>query len=113
MRASGLTLSQTQSLIRRLQALSARAPSAHKLRVAALAFAGIGYIALMLALAVAAVVGSIWLIVVWQAYAAAKLVVVAAGFAWLVFRAMSLRIDPPAGQPVTREEAPSSSPRSR
>ncbi len=96
-----------KQMVRRLEEYARRDPAGYRLRVAALAALGYAYLVGLAVLAVALAIGIGVLAasnhssgMVW------KLVIVLLGFAWLVARSLWVRIPPPEGIEVTRDQAP-------
>lgn len=102
---SPMTDEQFEFLVARLEQEQARNPLAYRRKVLALAFAGYAYIAAVLLLAVLLLLGSL-AIAVKAAAAGIKLAIVFGAFLWMVVRAMWVKLDPPEGREVTRQEAP-------
>lgn len=100
-----MTDDQFATLVARLEGEQARNPAAYRRKVLALAFAGYAYISAVLLVALVLLLGSLALAAK-AAAAGIKLAIVFGGFLWLVVRAMWVKLDPPEGREVTREEAP-------
>ncbi|MDL1859783.1 hypothetical protein FBR04_01970 [Betaproteobacteria bacterium PRO7] len=100
-----MTDEQFESLVARLEQEQARNPAAYRRKVLALAFAGYAYIGAVLLLALLLLLGSLALAVK-AAAAGIKLAIVFGAFLWMIVRAMWVKLDPPTGREVTRQEAP-------
>lgn len=94
-------------LAERLEHLAATHPRRYRARVALLALAGYGYVFGVLAL-VLALVGAVgWMLVHAKgALLAGKLLLPLGALAWLILRALWVRLERPAGRRVTAEETP-------
>jgi Zn-dependent protease with chaperone function len=94
-----------EKLIARGEALAARNPTGYRWRVFGMAILGYGYLALVIALLVGLVALAVWSVVLLKA-TAIKLLVIAGVPLLLVLRSLWVRIEAPAGLPLTRENAP-------
>ena len=95
-----------ESLIRSLERSAAANPSLYRAKLTAWAALGYGYVATMLALLLAVVVAFGWWTVHGGRVVAAKLGFVVLALVWGVLRSMWVKLDPPAGRAVTRQDAP-------
>lgn len=100
-----MTDEQFDALVTRLEREQARSPAAYRRKVLALAFVGYAYIAAVLAVALFLLLGSLF-IAVKAAAIGIKLAIVFGAFLWMVVRAMWVRLAPPEGREVARQEAP-------
>ncbi len=95
---------QFATLIARLEREQAQDPAKYRRKVLWLAAGGYAYIALVIIGAIALLLGA--LAIGKSHYVAAKMIFVVGAFIFLVVRAMWVRLDPPEGRAVTRQEAP-------
>jgi len=100
------SIAEYQKLIHRLEELAVQAPRRYLLRVTALAALGIGFVVLAFLAALAAVVGTAAILFVSKKLVLLKIVWIPAVFAYLVFKAMWVRIPPPEGRSLARGDAP-------
>src|SRR5262245_30475639 len=103
--AAAMTDSEFEVLVARLDRQAQQNPAAYRLKVILLAFAGYGYMAFVLTVAGGLFMGSLATLPYLKA-AALKLALVFGGFFWLVASAMWVRLEPPQGRRITRNEAP-------
>jgi Zn-dependent protease with chaperone function len=100
-----MTNEEFEALVARLEGEARRAPSAYGLRVWLLAMLGNGYLALVVLLLVALLLGAIASVTVLKGFAV-KLIAVVGVFLWIVLRALWVSIPPPEGREVRRKDAP-------
>lgn len=100
-----MTRQDFEALVARHELQARQNPGAYRRRVALLALFGYGYLAAVLIVLLALLVGTIASIAVLKAMAI-KLALPVGGFAWLVLQAMWVRIQAPRGYEVRRDEAP-------
>lgn len=100
------SIADYHNLVQRLEALAARTPRRYLYQVAALALLGIGFVAAAFLAALAAVVGMAALILVSKKFVLIKIAWIPLVFAYLVLKAMCVRIPPPQGRRLTRREVP-------
>lgn len=100
-----MTDAEFEALVARLDRQAQQNPAAYRLKVMLLAFAGYGYIALVLVVAAGLFFGSLASLL-YLNIAAVMLALVFGGFFWLVADAMRAHLEPPQGRPVNRYEAP-------
>ncbi len=102
-----MTREAYEELVHRLEAAAGQRPAAYKLRVLLLALLGYGYVLGLLALAVVLIVLGILAVIGGGINAAIlKLEIVLLGFAWLLLRALWVRLEPPTGLPLDARTAP-------
>lgn len=93
------------ALVSRLEERSRRDPSGYKLRVLLLALAGYAYLVLMLSILIPLFLGTLASIAFLKILAV-KIAIPIGIFVWLVLKAMWVKIPPPEGRALQREEAP-------
>src|SRR5262249_31792738 len=81
-------------------------PFAYRARVAALAALGIGYVLLALAGTLALLAAAVFAVVASKNVLLLKLAWIPLAFAWLLMRALWVRLAPPAGRVLAPHEAP-------
>lgn len=91
-------------LVRRLEAKARKEPGGYRLRVAALA--ALGYAVIAGALVVALGGLALTLVLVIHHPAAIKLLFLFGPLAWVILRALPVKLEPPAGIELSRSEAP-------
>jgi Zn-dependent protease with chaperone function len=105
-----VTRDEFDALVKRLEEISRRHPRRYIARTVALLALAYGYLGMVLAGSVALIIGTIFMVVVAHNAAVIKLalfiLVAAGGIVWAVLRGLWVRLDPPEGQPVTRDQAP-------
>lgn len=94
-----------EALIARMEALAAGNPAAYRRQVLALAAVGYGYLTLIVLVLLALCIFVVASVVYLKALAVKLLFLVAAPLL-VVLRSMWVKIEPPAGEPVTRRSAP-------
>lgn len=96
------------ALVRRLEQESQASPRRYRLRVALLGLLGYAYIGMVLAVLLAAIAGCIWLMAVVRSGngAVGKVIIALLVLVWTVGRALWVRVEPPVGRRLTREDAP-------
>ena len=94
-----------EALAARLEREAQRNPGLYKLRVIGLALCGYGYLAGILLVLLALLIGSLASLLVLKGLAV-KLIIPIAGFVWLVLKAMWVRISAPQGHELRRKESP-------
>lgn len=102
-----VTHEQFEALARRLEGAARRSPRAYRLRVLALAGLGYAYIGLVLLALLGLLGGLVWL----ASLGRSSHLVVKGGaalgtVAWVIARALWVRIEPPAGIPLKRSASP-------
>ena len=100
------TLAQYRELVTAAEALAAARPRAYRLRVAALAALGIGYVLLMLVATLALVVVALAGVVVSKNPAVLKVAWLPLALAWSIARSLRVPMPPPAGEPLPPGDAP-------
>ena len=100
------TLSDYADRIRSLEGFAQARPAAYRARVAGLAALGIGYVVLAFLAALACAAAAIAAIAVSHSGGLIKLAWLPLTFAWMIGKAMWIRLDPPEGRPVSAREAP-------
>jgi Zn-dependent protease with chaperone function len=96
------------ALVRRLEPQCMTSPRLYKARVMLLALLGYAYIGAILTLLLGALAGSIWAII----YARggngglAQIAIALGALTWVVGKALWVRVEPPKGRVLRREEAP-------
>lgn len=98
---------QYEALVQRLELQAEHSPRVYRAKLGAMALLGYGYIAGVLTLLLVAV-ALLALLAVHRSGAAIalKLGIVLVPLIWAVVRAMAVRLDPPSGKELLREEAP-------
>lgn len=94
-----------EALVSRLDDLATRDREGYRRRVVALAVLGYGYLAVLVVALSLLTLAALASVLAFKALGL-KLALVIGGFLWVVVRSLWVRIDPPAGAPVTRAEAP-------
>ncbi|HLM57257.1 MAG TPA: M48 family metallopeptidase, partial [Pyrinomonadaceae bacterium] len=94
--------------VHRLEDFARREPGRYQFRVALLAALGYAYPLLIIGVILALVGGAVYLMFVGGRFhvAALKVVLLLGGFALFVARSLWVKVEPPDGEEVTREEAP-------
>jgi Zn-dependent protease with chaperone function len=100
------SIAEYQSLIARLEALAVRAPRQYLIRVAALAVLGMGVLVAAFCGALATVIGVAAFLIVSKKFALLKLAWIPLAFAFLILKAMCLRIPSPGGRVLAPHETP-------
>ena len=100
-----MTNEEFTALVGRLEAAAQRDPGAYQSRALMLALAGNAYLAGIVALLLASIVGMVAMIAVLK-FVAVKVAFVLGGFLLVVLRAAWIRLPPPQGIEVTRADAP-------
>jgi len=95
-----------QDLILHCEALATRRPALYRLRVYSLGLLGFAYFALLIVFGVATSVGLILVATVGHLYLLLKFCIVPLAFSGTLLGALRIKIEPPAGVPVTRKTAP-------
>jgi len=92
----------------RLEDYARREPGRYRQRVALLAALGYAYPLLIIGVVLALLGGVFYLMFIRGRFnaGAVKVVIFLGGFAFFVARSMWVKVEPPDGQEVTREEAP-------
>lgn len=80
-------------------------PGGYQRKVVLLGLLGYAYLAALLAVLLALVVGALLSLLVLKALAV-KIVIAVGAFVWMILRALWVRIPEPEGRPITRAEAP-------
>lgn len=93
------------ALVARLETFARDRPDAYRLRVAAMALLGYAYLALMLLVLLALLIGSA-LSVMYLKLAGIKLLMVVGAFVWLVVNALWVKLGEPDGIAIDRRRAP-------
>ncbi|WP_374513495.1 M48 family metallopeptidase [Niveibacterium sp.] len=101
-----MTESEFRTLVAQLERECDIAPGRYRAKVTALAGLGYAYALGMLGLTIGGVFAGIGLIASHHAFIGGKLLLVCGIAAFLVIRALWVRLDPPSGRRVSREEAP-------
>jgi Zn-dependent protease with chaperone function len=98
---------QYEALVQRLEQQAERSPGIYRAKLGAMALLGYGYIAGVLTLLLVAV-ALLALVAVQRSGAmiALKLGIVLVPLIWAVVRAMAVRLEPPSGKELFREDAP-------
>ncbi len=103
-----MTNEKFDEMVKRLEVLAKNAPAKYRFRVALLALLGYAYIALVLAVLLSLFI--ILLSVMWTNgkfnFIVGKLGWILLVLAWIVFRSLWVKLSPPEGIELTREEAP-------
>ena len=96
------------ALVRRLELEAAAAPRRYRARVVLLSLLGYAYIGAVVLVLLALVALCLWLLVTRRSGTAAlgKIAIALLVLAGVVARAMWVRFDPPAGRPLSRDDAP-------
>jgi len=100
-----MTAEEFSSLVTRLEGEARSDPSRYGFRVWLLAMLGNAYLALIVLLLVAILVGAL-VSVMWLKAFAAKLIIGIGAFLWIVLRALWVSVAPPEGIEVRREDTP-------
>jgi Zn-dependent protease with chaperone function len=100
------TIEAYRELIARTERLQATRPLWYQMRVAAIALFGIGYVMLVALLALILGLGMLVLLVSLHAAVLIKIAWIPIALAFVLLKAMWVRIPPPNGRPVKREQAP-------
>ena len=100
------SIGEYHDLILRLERLAAEAPTRYLWRVGLLAVLGIGFVAAAFVAALGLVIGVAALILVSKKFVLIKVAWIPLVFAWMILRAMWVRIPPPEGRSLVRREAP-------
>jgi Zn-dependent protease with chaperone function len=100
------SIAEYHDLILRLERLASEAPTRYLWRVGLLAVLGIGFVACAFVAALGLVIGVAALILVSKKFVLIKVAWIPLVFAWMVLKAMWVRIPPPDGRPLVRREAP-------
>jgi Zn-dependent protease with chaperone function len=100
------SIAEYHDLILRLERLAAEAPTRYLWRVGLLAVLGIGFVAAAFVAALGLVIGVAALILVSKKFVLIKIAWIPLVFAWMILKAMWVRIPPPEGRPLVRREAP-------
>ena len=100
------SIAEYHDLILRLERLAAEAPTRYLWRVGLLAVLGIGFVAAAFVAALGLVIGVAALILVSKKFVLIKIAWIPLVFAWMILKAMWVRIPPPDGRPLVRREAP-------
>ncbi|MCX9157994.1 M48 family metalloprotease [Niveibacterium sp. 24ML] len=101
-----MTETDFRHLVARLERECDIAPERYRFRVKALATLGYAYAVGMLALCVAGVIGGIALVLAHQPFIGGKLALFSIVSTALVVRGLWVRLDPPKGRRIGRDEAP-------
>lgn len=102
-----MTHEHFESLVRRLEADARRAPRVYRLRVLALAMLGYAYVGVVLLVLLALLGGLGWLATQGKGMSLVVKGGAALGYvAWVIGRALWVRIDPPSGIPLKRSASP-------
>lgn len=101
-----LSFDQRVALVTRLTAASKESPKAYRLRVLSWILLGYLLFGAILFVAVALAAGSVGFILVSRMWVLAKFVWIPVVFAWMVVRALFVRLDPPRGRLMKQGEAP-------
>lgn len=105
-----MTRDEFDALVRRLEEISHRHPRLYLARTVALLTLAYGYLGFVLLGSSALVVGTIFFVFMVPNALVIKLAIViviaAGGICWAVMRGLWVRLEPPEGQPVTREQVP-------
>jgi Zn-dependent protease with chaperone function len=100
------SIAEYHSLIQRLEKFAAQSPRRYFYQVAALAFLGIAFLVAALLAALAGVVAMAAVILFSKKFVLIKVAWIPLVFAFLVVKAMWVRIPPPEGRVLARREAP-------
>ncbi|HLB16097.1 MAG TPA: M48 family metalloprotease [Burkholderiales bacterium] len=100
------SIAEYHDLIARLERLAAEAPTRYLWRVGLLALLGIGFIAAAFVVAAGLVIGVVALILISKKFVLIKIAWIPLVFAWMILKAMWVRIPPPEGRLLARGEAP-------
>ena len=100
------SIAEYHDLILRLERLAAEAPTRYLWRVGLLAVLGIGFVAAAFVAALGLVIGVAALILVSKKFVLIKIAWIPLVFAWMILKAMWVRIPPPEGRLLVRREAP-------
>ncbi|HEY0073420.1 MAG TPA: M48 family metalloprotease [Abditibacteriaceae bacterium] len=99
---------QFEALVRKLEVVAQQNPKAYKNKIIALALLGYGYILFVLSLLLASLGALIYFAVRSHhaGYAVGKIGLLLLGLIYVVVRSLWVKIEPPAGLPLTRERVP-------
>lgn len=100
-----MTKDAFEALVQKLEGHARRNPARYRTHVLLLALAGNAYLALMVLLMVALLVGLIASVTVLRAVAV-KLALVVGVFLWMIVKALWVKVPPPDGLEITAEQAP-------
>ncbi len=100
------SIAEYQSLIQRLEGFAARSPRRYLLQVGGLAALGVGFVVAALLAVLAALAGVAAVIFVSKKLVLIKIAWIPLALAYLILRAMWVRIPPPEGRALARREAP-------
>ena len=96
-----------ENFVARVEADAQRRPSLYRLQLGGLAVLGYAYVATILALLLLILAGLGWMVIHGSGAAiAVKLGLVVVPLVWAVLAAMFVRIPPPVGRVITRDDAP-------
>ncbi len=101
-----ITQEEFGTLVARLEGQARRDPGAYRLRVIALALGGYGYFAIVLSFLLALLVLAVALPLYLKAFAALKFTIPLGAFIWLALKALWVRLPPPEGYELRRDDAP-------
>jgi Zn-dependent protease with chaperone function len=100
------SLEAYRELIGRVEALAQSDPLRYRINLALLAVLGFGYVAGMALLTLAAAVGVLGLLVVSKSVVLLKLALVPLALAYMLVKAMWVKVPPPEGRRLSRREVP-------
>lgn len=100
------SLEAYRELIGRVEALAQRSPQRYRINLVLLAALGFGYVFAMLLAGLFAAVGVLVLLVVSKSAALYKLALIPLAFVYVLVKAMWVRMPPPPGRRLTRQEVP-------
>ena len=100
-----MTEAEFEKRVARLEVTARQYPARYRFTVLALALFGYGYLIGLLLLLLALMIGALASIAVLKAFAI-KLALPIAAFAWMVLKALWVRIAPPQGYRLKRQDAP-------
>lgn len=104
-----MTYNRYQVLIKRLEAYARQKPKAYRTRVMLLALVGYGYVAMILGMVVACMVGVIWSMGQGSqgaGFALGKLLIALGALSLIILGSLRVRLPPPTGVAVTAREVP-------
>ena len=100
------SLEAYRDLIGRVERLARRDPLRYRINLALLAILGFGYVIVMALVTLAAAVGVLGLLVVSKSVVLLKLALVPLALAYVLVKALWVRLPPPQGRRLTRREVP-------
>jgi Zn-dependent protease with chaperone function len=100
-----VTNEEFEALVGRLEAQAMRNPGGYRTRVLMMALLGNAYLGAMLVV-IAALLAAALVSIVWLKAAGVKIAFVIGVFLWVVLKALWVKLDPPEGTEIRREEAP-------